>query len=51
VQKLRSALRRSKQLLETGEVLRADEPGTTRETATNAPLRAAIKNSGGEGRL
>jgi hypothetical protein len=51
VQKLRSALRRSKQLLETGEVLRATEPGTTQPTVTNAPLRSAITNSGGEGRL
>jgi len=51
VQKLRSALRRAKQLLETGEVLRADEPSTTEQTVTNAPLRSVIKDSGGEGRL
>lgn len=51
VQKLRSALRRSKQLLETGEVLRATEPGTSEPTALNAPLRAVTSASGGEGRL
>lgn len=51
VQKLRSALRRSKQLLETGEVLRATEPGTSHPTAMNAPLRAATHEAGGEGVL
>ncbi|GLY19535.1 hypothetical protein Kisp01_65490 [Kineosporia sp. NBRC 101677] len=51
VQKLRSALRRSKQLLETGEVLRATAPGTSEPTTLNAPLRAATSASGGEGRL
>jgi hypothetical protein len=51
VQKLRSALRRAKQLIETGEVLRADEPGTAEPTALNAPLRAATSASGSEGRL
>jgi hypothetical protein len=51
VQKLRSALRRAKQLIETGEVLRADEPGTAEPTALNAPLRAATSASGAEGRL
>ena len=51
VQKLRSALRRSKQLLETGEILRASDLGTSQSTALNAPLRAAIQESGGEGRL
>jgi hypothetical protein len=50
-QKLRSALRRAKQLIETGEVLRADEPGTAEPTAMNAPLRAATSSSGAEGRL
>jgi hypothetical protein len=50
-QKLRSALRRAKQLVETGEVLRADEPGTAEATALNAPLRAATSDSGAEGRL
>jgi hypothetical protein len=52
VQKLRSALRRSKQLLETGEILRSDRSfGTTEPTPANAPLRAATDASGGVGRL
>jgi hypothetical protein len=51
VQKLRSALRRAKQLIETGEVLRATEPGTSEPTTLNAPLRAATSTSGAEGRL
>jgi hypothetical protein len=52
VQKLRSALRRSKQLLETGEILHSDRSfGTTEQTPLNAPLRAATDASGGEGRL
>jgi hypothetical protein len=51
VQKLRSALRRAKQLIETGEVWRASEPGTAEPTALNAPLRAATSASGAEGRL
>ncbi|MBT0768672.1 hypothetical protein KIH74_07020 [Kineosporia sp. J2-2] len=51
VEKLRSALRRAKQVIETGEVLRADEPGTTEATALNAPLRAVTSISGAEGRL
>ncbi len=51
VQKLRSALRRAKQLIETGEVLRADEPGSAEPTVLNAPLRAATSVSGAEGRL
>lgn len=51
VQQLRSALRRAKQLVETGEVLQADAPGTTEPTMLNAPLRAAVGQSGGQGRL
>ena len=52
VQKLRSALRRSKQLLETGEILRSDRGfGSTEPTPLNAPLRAATDTAGGEGRL
>jgi hypothetical protein len=50
-QAIRSALRQAKQLVETGEILQADEPGTTRKTTLNAPLREAISVSGGEGRL
>ena len=51
VRAIRSALRQAKQVIETGEVLQADRPGTTHPTATNAPLREAISVSGGEGRL
>jgi hypothetical protein len=51
VEKLRSALRRAKQLLETGEVLSATSPPTTRPTVTNAPLRLATRRAGGVGRL
>jgi hypothetical protein len=48
---IRSALREAKMLVETGEILSADSPGTTRKTPLNAPLREAISVSGGEGRL
>jgi len=50
-QDLRAALRQSKQLLETGEVLRPDEPPTTRRTLWNLPLELATRRAGGEGRL
>ena len=50
-QDLRSALRQSRQLLETGEVLRADEPPTTRRTLRGLPLDLATRRAGGEGRL
>jgi hypothetical protein len=50
-QNLRAALRQSKQLLETGEVLRPDEPPTTRRTLWNLPLELATRHAGGEGRL
>ena len=50
-QDLRSALRQSRQLLETGEVLRADEPPTTRRTLRGLPLELATRRAGGEGRL
>jgi hypothetical protein len=50
-QDLRAALRQSKQLLETGEVLRPDEPPTTRRTLRNLPLELATRHAGGEGRL
>src|SRR5690606_22749461 len=38
---VRVALRDTKALLETGLVMRADVPDTSRATALNAPLRAA----------
>jgi hypothetical protein len=50
-QDLRSALRRAKQLLETGEVLSPDRPPTTRRTLRNLPLELAGRRAGGEGRL
>ena len=50
-QDLRAALRQSRQLLETGEVLRADEPPTTRRTLRGLPLELATRRAGGEGRL
>lgn len=50
-QTLRVALRHSKQLVETGEVLRPDEPGTNRRTLTGLPLELATRRAPGEGRL
>ena len=50
-QQVRSALRQSKQLLETGEVLSPDEPSTTRRTLRSLPLELATRRAGGEGRL
>jgi hypothetical protein len=50
-QDLRAALRQSKQLLETGEVLHPDEPPTTRRTLRSLPLELATRRAGGEGRL
>jgi hypothetical protein len=48
---IRVALRTSKQLLETGEVLKPDRPGSTRPTLLNAPLRYATAHGLEEGRL
>ena len=48
---LRDALRRSKQLLEAGEILQADSPGTTKKTLLNLPLRAATRRAGRLGHL
>jgi len=50
-QQVRSALRQSRQLLETGEVLRADEQPTARRTLRGLPLDLATRRAGGEGRL
>jgi hypothetical protein len=50
-QDLRAALRHAKQLAETGEVLRPDEPPSTRRTLRNLPLQLATRRAGGEGRL
>jgi hypothetical protein len=51
VRALRSALRHAKQLAETGEVLAATEPGTSRRTLLNRPLEAVTRHGRGEGRL
>ena len=50
-QRLRSALRDAKSLIETGEVLRPDTPPTTRTTVTGKVMEVATKRAGGEGRL
>jgi hypothetical protein len=51
LQSVRAALREAKMLIETGEVLRPDEPPTTRRTPTNLPLELAVRRARGEGRL
>jgi hypothetical protein len=50
-QAVRSSLRQAKQLVETGEVLQADGPPTSRRTLRNLPLELATRRAGGEGRL
>jgi hypothetical protein len=50
-QELRSALRDAKSLIETGEVIRPDEPPSTHPTATGKLLDLALSRAGGEGRL
>ncbi|WP_248960127.1 hypothetical protein [Sphaerisporangium perillae] len=50
-QAVRRALRESKCLIETGEVLRPDEPPTTRPTPAGRILDLAAQRAGGEGRL
>jgi hypothetical protein len=50
-QQVRAALRQSRQLLETGEVLSPDTPPTTRRTLRNLPLELATRRARGEGRL
>jgi hypothetical protein len=47
----RLALRQSKQLLETGEVLAPDAPPTARRTLLNRPLEFATRHAREEGRL
>ncbi|NJC70489.1 hypothetical protein HC031_12315 [Planosporangium thailandense] len=51
LQAVRAALRESKMLLETGEILQADKPGTAKHTITGRPLDLAISRARGEGRL
>ncbi|MEV1155859.1 hypothetical protein AB0J27_10680 [Micromonospora chokoriensis] len=50
-QAIRAALRESKQLIETGEVLHPDYPPTTEPTPMNKPLRMATQQGRREGRL
>jgi hypothetical protein len=50
-QRVRAALRESKMLIETGEILQPDKPGTTKPTLTGKPLDLAISRARGEGRL
>jgi uncharacterized membrane protein len=50
-QPLRDALRKSKCLLETGEILSRDREPTTRPTPLNLPVGLAIRRARGEGRL
>jgi hypothetical protein len=51
VQRLREALRQTRQLAETGEVLSPDKPPTTRRTPTGIPLELVTRRARGEGRL
>ncbi|MGC9668386.1 hypothetical protein ACNTMW_17740 [Planosporangium sp. 12N6] len=48
---VRRALRESKMLVETGEILQPDKPGATKRTLTGRPLDMAISRARGEGRL
>lgn len=48
---VRQALRDTRCLLETGEVLRPDDLGTARATLTNVPLRLALRRATTGGRL
>ncbi|CCH17904.1 Protein of unknown function [Micromonospora lupini str. Lupac 08] len=50
-QAIRAALRESKQLIETSEVLHPDYPPTTEPTPMNKPLRMATQQGRREGRL
>jgi hypothetical protein len=50
-ERLRTALRHAKMILETGEVLESDKPSTTRTTITNLPLEFALRRAQGAGRL
>ncbi|GGK87390.1 hypothetical protein Sme01_48730 [Sphaerisporangium melleum] len=50
-QAVRRALRESRCLVETGEVLRADKTVTTRPTPAGRLVDLAVERAGGEGRL
>lgn len=51
LERLRSALRQSKQLAEIGWIHEADATSTAETTPLNAPLQAALRQADGEGRL
>jgi hypothetical protein len=51
IRRVRSALRESKQVWETGEVLSPDRPGTARRTLLNRPLEYATTHGREEGRI
>ena len=48
---IRTALREAKQLWETGDVLRPDEPGTAESTLLNRPLEYATRHAREDGRI
>ncbi|HEV7899100.1 MAG TPA: hypothetical protein VGP31_14795 [Planosporangium sp.] len=50
-QAVRIALRESKMLLETGEILQPEKLGTVKPTLTGKPLDLVISRARGEGRL
>ena len=50
-QDVRRALREAKSVLETGEVLEAQRPGTTERTLLGLPIDLATRRSAGEGQL
>jgi hypothetical protein len=50
-QEVRAALRATRCLIETGEVLRPDQPPTTKRTPTRLPLELMRRRAWGEGRL
>lgn len=50
-QRWRAVLRETKSVLECGEVVQADEPGSTERTVPGALLDRITSISGGEGRL
>jgi hypothetical protein len=50
-QDVRAALREAKQLIEVGEVLSGDKPGTSKSTLRAKPLELALQRAGREGVL
>jgi hypothetical protein len=50
-QKVRIALRESKQLVETGEILQPEKASTVKRTLTGLPVDFAVSRARGEGRL